>query len=310
MLLAFFHPWHSFSLLCRSDPQAHSVYPLTKELCRKVAMRFLRPEILKSLTVENVKNEDNYLPISEMHVGLLTLSTLNKLTNDGSITQSQRKKLLTAAQAFYRESLVYVLEKMDANNEFWMHAVWVNFLKRNEASWEDVNYFIVKYHSLLGLSSTQYDRLYEEFIDFKSIEDDEIDLEEAVHCIYDDGTKEYRMDTIWYILQSLKSPVGNHYRFRLLFEVAKIVLLTPHSNASIERVYSLVNKNKRAGSERNRLDIDGSLSSILAVKLDKPESDFKCYEFKPSNELLLSAKTATRRYNKEHSSTSASSSDT
>ena len=68
------------------------------------------------------------------------------------------------------------------------------------------------------------------------------------------------------MLQNLKSPAGNNYRFRTLFEVALLVLITPHSNAGIERVYSLVNKNRPEGSERNRLDIDASLSSILAVK--------------------------------------------
>ena len=31
--------------------------------------------------------------------------------------------------------------------------------------------------------------MHEEFIDFKSIGNDEIDLEEAVHAVYDDGQK-------------------------------------------------------------------------------------------------------------------------
>ena len=84
-----------------------------------------------------------------MHVGLLTLSTLNMLRNNSFITQSQRRKLLTAARAFYRDSFLYVLEKVDANNEFWKHALRVNFLKRKEASWQGANYFIVKYHLLL-----------------------------------------------------------------------------------------------------------------------------------------------------------------
>ena len=78
------------------------------------------------------------------------------------------------------------------------------------------------------------------------------------------------------VWQEMKSSVGNNFRFHNLIEVAKIVLITPHSNAGIERVYSLMNKNKSEGSEKNRLDIDGSLSSILAVKLDRPESSFKC----------------------------------
>ena len=70
------------------------------------------------------------------------------------------------------------------------------------------------------------------------------------------------MDTIWYMLNNLKSLVGNNSRFHLLFQVAKLILVTPHSNSGIERFYSLVNKNKEQGTERNRLDIEGSLSSI------------------------------------------------
>ena len=82
------------------------------------------------------------------------------------------------------------------------------------------------------------------------------------------------MDTIWYHLQSLKSPVGNISRLK----VARIVLLVPHSNAGIERFYSLVNKNKNEGSERNRIEIDGSISSILTVS--------KNVLFQPSKQLL------------------------
>ena len=81
------------------------------------------------------------------------------------------------------------------------------------------------------------------------------------------------MDVIWYLLERLTSGIGNDYRFRNMFKLAKIVLITRHSNAGIERVYSLVSENKNEGSDRNRLDIDSPLSSILAVKLDRPEAD-------------------------------------
>ena len=124
----------------------------------------------------------------------------------------------------------------------------------------------------------------------------EIDLSGAIlttyddGMTYDDGTHGYRMDTVWYLLQEMKSSVGNNLRIHNLFEVAKIVLITSHSNACIERVYPLVNKNKSEGSERNRLDIDGSLSSTLAVKLDRP----KCYNCIPSETLMGKAKRATK----------------
>ena len=74
--------------------------------------------------------------------------------------------------------------------------------------------------------------------------ENEIKLEEAIICEYDDGSKDYRIDTIWYMLNNLKSPFGNNSRFHLLFQMAKLILITPYSNARIERVYSLVNKNK------------------------------------------------------------------
>ena len=106
------------------------------------------------------------------------------------------------------------------------------------------------------------------------------------------------------MLNNLKSLVGNNSRFHLLFQVAKLILVTPHSNSGIERFYSLLNKNKEQGTERNRLDIEGSLSSILAAKLDRPESKFACYNYQSDESLLASAKKATRLYNEAHCSKS------
>ena len=137
--------------------------------------------------------------------------------------------------------------------------------------------------------------MYEQFMDYKTLED--IDLTEAE---LEGHGGQHRIDVIWYQLQRMHSPVGNESRFGLLFRVAQIVLVAPHSNAGIERVYSLVNKNKRQGCERNRLDIEGSLASIIAIKLDRPESTAKCYDYKPDADLLTAARSATAAYNRLH----------
>ena len=47
-----------------------------------------------------------------------------------------------------------------------------------------------------------------------------------------------------------------------------------------------------------------SLSAILAVKMDQPESFSKYYDFKPSQKLLKEAKKAATKYNDSHSSCS------
>ena len=145
------------------------------------------------------------------------------------------------------------------------------------------------------MDEKKYDQPFDGFQDFNSMGEYEIDLSDAILMTYiDNGTNEYRMDTVWYLLQEMKSSVGNNYGFHNLCEVGKIVLITPYSNTGIERVYSLVNKNKSEGSERNRLDIDGSLSSIVAAKLGRPKSSFKYYNSIPSE---VQMKRTTKEYN-------------
>ena len=106
------------------------------------------------------------------------------------------------------------------------------------------------------------EKFFKEFLDFKSLSDPELSSaarEDAIIREYDDGSKEYGINALWYLIQQLRSLVGNNQRFELLFKVVKLILIAPHSNAGIERVFSLVNKSKFAGSDRNQLDIEGLL---------------------------------------------------
>ena len=167
---------------------------------------------------------------------------------------------------------------------FWKHAVWIDFEERANANWSDYEFFLsLRFTNVLRLDEEKLELLYEQFREYKTINDGELPKEaykEALLSGTSDGhNKEYRVDVIWYCLQKMRSPVGPNYRFKLqlLFEVARIDLTIPHSNDGIERVFSLVNKNKNEGLDRNRLDIEGSLSLILTVKPERPESKEKCY---------------------------------
>ena len=52
-------------------------------------------------------NDANYLPFSEVFVGLITKTKLNKLLSDGDITQYQWLTCMKGAVAFYKASLRY-----------------------------------------------------------------------------------------------------------------------------------------------------------------------------------------------------------
>ena len=97
------------------------------------------------------------------------------------------------------------------------------------------------------------------------------------------------MDTIWCHISKKKSLVGNNDHFSLLFKSALVVLLIPHSNASIEKVFFLINKTKSEGSSLIRLKIEGSLSSIMAVKLERSESVLSCLDYNLDDKLLQGA---------------------
>ena len=89
------------------------------------------------------------------------------------------------------------------------------------------------------------------------------------------------MDVIWYHLNQIKSLIGKNFSLNLSFCVASIVLMISHSNAGIEGVLSMVNKNKNESSDENRLDHDKTLLCILAAKLHRLETMSRCYEFEP-----------------------------
>ena len=55
----------------RSDALIHNVYPMTKELHRKIAIRFMKPNSFQvnGITVDLIDDSENYLPLEEIFVG-------------------------------------------------------------------------------------------------------------------------------------------------------------------------------------------------------------------------------------------------
>ena len=206
----------------------------------------------------------------------MTKSKLNDLLENGDLSEVQYEKFMVVDIEFYKVSLKYILEKMSVEALFWKHAVWVDFEERANTNWSDCEFIALKLANVLGFDEEKLELFYEQLHEYKIINDAELPdeaYEEALLSGTNDGhKKEYRVDVIWYYLQNMRSPVGYNYHFKFLFEVARIVLTIPHSNAGIELLFSLVNKNKNESSDRNRLDIEGSLSSILTVKIERPES--------------------------------------
>ena len=140
--------------------------------------------------------------------------------------------------------------------------------------------------------------LQEEFISYQLLRDTDIPPEVWAEAkVGEDEETYYQIDILWGYLCKVLQIGSSEPKFKRLAKVAVSVLVVPHSNASEERVFSMVRNNKTPF--RPSLGLDGTLQSILQVKLGVEEP---CEKFDPTKDLLVKAKKATWEYNKAHSS--------
>lgn len=147
-----------------------------------------------------------------------------------------------------------------------------------------------RYPNLLPYcSALEMEELSQECNDFVMLEEADIPsaVREEAKAETSDGR--YRADVIWNFIHCMKRPDGQS-QFPRLSKIALLVLTIPHSNASEERVFSLIRKNKTAF--RPNLDPNETLGSIVTVKMELQNgSRASKYEFPPT--VLSSAKKAT-----------------
>ena len=94
---------------------------------------------------------------------------------------------------------------------------------------------------------------------------------------------------------------GDIYVLSYLFSPRLLCLLVvPHSSTGEERIFSMIRKNKT--DFRSSLQLDGSLNSIMRIKMSVLESLTACHKWKPSPSLLQACKQATKAHNDLHKS--------
>ena len=79
------------------------------------------------------------------------------------------------------------------------YAVWIDFFKREETSWSDVEYFIENFKSVLQFDEHEISVLYEQFVDYQLIDTNEAPkdmLDNATFNEFEDSTVEYHIDVI------------------------------------------------------------------------------------------------------------------
>ena len=134
------------------------------------------------------------------------------------------------------------------------------------------------------------DRLNEQFLDYQLLSADDIPpvAKETAGLNEDDP---HQVDILCGYLKGMKKPGASRCEFDLLFKVAEVMNIIPHSNAGEERIFSLINKNKTPS--RSSMKFDSTLSSIIVVKTHIDD----LLLWQPTKSLVEKAKKATKLYN-------------
>ncbi len=279
-----------------------------EHLGRKLATRIIQPTALRGISsISEIDLTDDSILIEprSLFLGGTTKATLNRLLSEGDISQHQYDSFHTGAQLYFKDALQYIQNKFPIKNEVIHNSVWVDVAKRDKATWSKVEFFLLKYSNQTCMEGIDNDKVFEEFVDYQSLTDDEIGHNawseaEVVDGEDEDGNKivHYRVDVLRHHIANMRLPETSIRRFKVLPRIAVIVLVLPHSNASLERLFSIVRKNKT--DMRSCLKLDGTLSSILSMKNHNPESITPCFKWRPDQNLLDLSWKATKAYNDEH----------
>ena len=180
-----------------------------------------------------------------IYLGVLTKNMLKKLLDQDDILQKQYKEFHDTTHYYFKSTLEYIQKKFPLDDPLICNSVWVNVLDRANTKWEHVQYLYDLFPNLM--SDISGDDLYEEFIDYQTLCDDDFEdvawqeakiLEGLKH---DDGGNlfHYKIDVLWYYIGNMKIAGSNAKRFKLLPKVAEFVLIIPHNNSELEILFSI-----------------------------------------------------------------------
>ena len=204
------------------EPLIHKLNDIYLSLFKEILVKFVKADVISTnscnITRVHYDNEKHHISDKDLYVGQLAQGLLK------NVNAQTRHEVLEKIKLFFIASLDYMKNKFPINDTILKKAKFIGIPHRSEASFNDVEFF--KERSSVTCS---LDQLHEEFSLYQSC-----DLPSAV-------LSEERCDKQWNIFHHTNA-LDNSKPFKNLAQIALSVLSISHSNASAERIFSLVRK--------------------------------------------------------------------
>ena len=213
--------------LQKEEPQIQKLNDLYLSLYREVLSKFIKPTVIRSheynITAIDFEDESNHL--GDLYVGKLAMGLLSGLN------AKNKSDVISSIKQLYYASLHYMRNSFPINSEVLCNAQFLNILKREKCTFSNALFFLLK----MPVLNCTVDQLQEEFVKYQTSSHPAPVMAES------------RCDKQWNLLLQHTSEVDGSRPYYHLARLALSVLSIPHGNATAERIFSLVRKNRSEG---------------------------------------------------------------
>ena len=230
------------------EPKIHTARSELVCFIQKLLGRFLLVKAFKDVPIPEVgvQDPDNFLDDNRIMIGFTTRQAFKS----NNLLPREEAKVVSCCRSFFVMAYEYAVSHISFSDRLLKHAEVLQVENRETASFDSIIYFVERFPILKAKLIGKMDMLYDQFTSYQLLPNSVVN-------------NQHQVDQTWCNLNQLRQKDGVA-RFDLLFEVAKHILVLPHSNAEEERIFSTVSKNKT--KFRATLSNKTTLPSILTCK--------------------------------------------
>lgn len=235
-------------------------------------LRFMQPSVVQNSCIRSIDMDDAncLIPLDEVFVGE---KARIYLTGEGELATCDIRRFQETCRSFWIAAAKYAVKKLPVDNDILKNVTWLYPGIRDYSNLSQV--LLLASNLPQVIREEDKAQLREEFMDYCTSElpPDFIPV----------STNE--VDVYWHRIGQLED-TGGKLRYPLITRLAKSVLIIPHGNADVERMFSHMGLNKT--KIRNSLGAD-TLTALLQLQCNNKEP---CYAFKPTNAMLSKCRNA------------------
>lgn len=257
-------------MLQSEKPMVHKQKHVMSVLLRDLMVKFVKPVSMraKKLTEVDLTKAINLKSGKDIMIG----EKAEQWIHESGLPQKAVEDFYQSVLKFFQTACQYIIKKFPIDSPVLHHAQVADITQRDKASVESIKYFLQRFPCMVPAGGSK-DKLESEFCLYQ-IED-----------IPADVMTMDRADHQWNAIGNIKDISGKQ-KYCYLHIFMKFILSISHSNASCERIFSLVRKNKT--DFRCSLG-QKSLESLLILK----QSRDVCHNMAVTPDLIKRCKGAT-----------------